>query len=380
MTHALPRFYFRTILTVLGAALAVLALPASGMAAVTTFGSQLGEAATLDTANDLTYAGTNTIQYGTGVTVHNDHDGADTAVWNTSVPDGTASAPADGQITSVTLEGCAVQASGGPAPLTQFHFQALTPASGGVTVDVTTQPFNIPVCGTNGASGSTQTTYAPTNFCVHQGDYVDFNDEGGFDASYYPSGVPYEVIGSSVPSTLDSFIDDNGTNNGDVLLSSTIAATSGFALNLGEQLMLQATLATGPDAWPGCPGGTKGVKAKPPAAGEAGGPPGLTIPRPQREAASHSRVVQLSVYCAQAVPCTGTATLTTTVRAAVKKGLSLIATAPVSVPSGKGGHIGMKVTRATFAFLRKHRAGLAVTATVTLASGAKVIEPITLLL
>jgi len=380
MTSTRSRFPFRAAAVALALALGALALPATGLAAVTTFGSQLTEPATLDTANDLTYTGTNTIQDGTGVTIHNNHDGADTALWNTAIPGDEPTAPAAGQITSITLEGCAEQATGGPAPLTQIHFQALTPTAGGVTVDVTSQAFNIPVCGVGGASGSTQTAFAPTNFCVNAGDYVDFNDEGGFDATYYPSGVPYEVIGSSVSATMDSFIDDGGTNNGDVLLSSTTGLTNGFALNLGEQLMLQATLASGPDAWPGCPGGTKGVKAPTPTAGEPGGPPGLTIPHPQREAANHTHVMQLSVYCAQALPCTGTATITTTVRAALKKGIKLIATSPVNVPSGKGGHVAMKVTPATFQYLRKHRAGLAVTATVTLTGGAIISQPITLLL
>ncbi len=90
--------------------------------------------------------------------------------------------------------------AGGPAPLTQIHFQDLVPQpGGGAQVNVTTQPFDIPVCGAGGASGSTVTSYEPTNFCVNQGDYVDFNDEGGFepaDPLAYPSGVPYKVLGA----------------------------------------------------------------------------------------------------------------------------------------------------------------------------------------
>src|SRR5271155_4559148 len=217
----------RIAVLVIAAALAVLALPATGMAAVLTFGSPLSVSATMDTANNLDYTGVNTTVYGTGAVVHTTHDGADTALWNASIPGGTPAAPGEGQITSVTLEGCAQPASGGPAPLTQFHFQALTPTTGGLTVDVTTQPFDIPVCGVGGASGATATTYQPINFCVHQGDYVDFNDEGGFDPTYYPNGVPYEVIGSAPGSGLDSFVGDNQTNNGALLAFSTTGATNG---------------------------------------------------------------------------------------------------------------------------------------------------------
>ncbi len=112
------------------AASALLLLPAGAQATVMTFGSPLSTPATKDTAQNLDYAGTK-FAYGTGI-VHISHDGADTALWNTSLPHGASpSAPAGGQITSIRLEGCAVQAAGGPAPLTQIHFQALTPTTGG---------------------------------------------------------------------------------------------------------------------------------------------------------------------------------------------------------------------------------------------------------
>ena len=58
--------------------------------------------------------------YGTGVVVHNRHDGADTALWNTTIPHGERpGAPRGGQITAVRLEGCALPATGGPPPLIQ---------------------------------------------------------------------------------------------------------------------------------------------------------------------------------------------------------------------------------------------------------------------
>ena len=39
------------------------------------------------------------------------------------------------------------------------------------------------------------TAYNPVNLCVSQGDYVAFNEEGGFVGHSYQSGVPYRVLG-----------------------------------------------------------------------------------------------------------------------------------------------------------------------------------------
>ncbi len=355
------------------------ALPASGEAAVMTFGSSLSEPASENTAANLNYTGT-TFAYGTG-TVHINHDGADTALWNTALGSGSPTAPADGQITSITLEGCAEPAANGPAPTTQIHFQALTPQGSGVVIDVTTQPFDIPVCGADGASGSTETVYQPTNFCVHQGDYVDFNDEGGFDSTYYPSGVPYQVLGGAGGSTVISDIAHDQTNNGDVFSPSVSGATNGWATNGGEELMMQTTLATGPDATPLCPGGTQGQKPPAPQAGQPGGPPGLTIPHPQHENVSRQLVVQLSVYCAQALPCNGSVSLTNNLPASAASGprVQAIGTAGLAMPGRSGTHVPMRVSATTMALLRKHRAGIPVTMTVTLANGVRTTQVITLL-
>src|ERR1700738_157999 len=94
-----------------------LATPPSSSAAVITFGSPLAGPATLDTAYNLGYSGANVPLPGS--VFHIPHDGADTLLWNN---EGSASAPAAGQIVSVKLEGCAKQPSGAPSPLTQIHF------------------------------------------------------------------------------------------------------------------------------------------------------------------------------------------------------------------------------------------------------------------
>ena len=63
---------------------------------------------------------------------------------------------------TVGLEGCARQPAGAPAPLTQIHFQVLSPLpDGGAQVVLTSQAFEIPVCGAGGASGSTVSSLLP---------------------------------------------------------------------------------------------------------------------------------------------------------------------------------------------------------------------------
>jgi hypothetical protein len=287
--------------TVLMAA-AMMLQPVGGNAATITFGSSLSVPATRDTANDLAYSGSNIALPGS--VFHISHDGADTALWNIQLASGSPIAPASGQIVSVSLEGCAK--SNGPPPLTQIHFQDLVPQGGGaVKVNVTTQAFDIPVCDQGGASGSTVTTYQPTNFCVAQGDYVDFNDEGGFVPSStgpppYPSGVPYMVIGSVPGSTMDSFIRNGGVSNGSVFSPTDTTYHDGFATNPGEELMLQATLATGPDATPLCPGGTKGTPSLSSYGAHSPRPhhhfPLVTLPHQQDGMNAHG-VVRVAVFC-----------------------------------------------------------------------------------
>lgn len=283
------------------------------VAATMTFGSPLSVPATEDTANNLNYTGTDVALPGS--VFHIPHDGADSALWNVQQAGGSPIAPAGGQVLSVSLEGCAV--SNGPPPLTQIHFQALSPLpGGGAKVELTSQAFEIPVCGAGGAGGSTVSTYLPTNLCVAQGDYVDFNDEGGFVGPQngpppYPAGVPYMVIGAVTGSTMDSFVRNNQVGNGATLSPTDTTNHDGFASNPGEELMLQATLATGPDATPLCPGGTRGVPA--PGSSRAAHHhafPALTIPTPQFDGMNARGVVQIAIYChASAGSCTGIITL-----------------------------------------------------------------------
>jgi hypothetical protein len=343
-------------------------------AATTTFGSPLAGPATKDTANDLGYSGSNVAL--PEATFHVAHDGADTALWNVQLASGSPSAPASGQITSVSLEGCAQ--SKGPAPLTQIHFQDLRPQSGGaVQVSVTSQAFEIPVCG-QGADGSTITAYQPTNFCVTQGDYVDFNDEGGFVPNPagpppYPAGVPYMVIGSAPGATMNSFIRNGGANNGATFSPGDTSYHDGFASNSGEELMLQSTLATGVDASPLCPGGTKGVSTrKPPPPHPV--LPAVTLPRPQLDGVNSGGIVEVAAFCHSSGPCAGVLTL----RSYPHQGLSsvLLGQASFALPSHRTGKIGVHLGSFARRLVRKTmgRLGVEVTLTSSPATGAGTLK------
>jgi hypothetical protein len=291
---------------VLLAGLVSILVPATGRAAVTTFGSSLSVPATLNTAENLTYQGTNTPVYPSpeapnGV-VHTYHYGADAALWNVAQAVGTPQAPATGQALKVSIEGCTEAAPGGPSPLTQIHLQSLSPLpGGGAKVNLSSQPFDLPVCGQNGAGGSTVTTYEPVNLCVSAGDYVALNEEGGFVPHSYQSGVGYRVIGAVGGSTFNSFIKGSGTGNGATLSSLETTAMDGFATNRNEELMLRVTLGTGRDATHICAGGTGGLA------------PPLAPMRvsPQTDGVNQAGIVSVAVFCRVKPECKGTATLST---------------------------------------------------------------------
>lgn len=241
--HRLPRWVLM-VCGVLALACATLAAPATSVAAVLHFGSPLRAHASLSTDN-LSYRGINT-QVANSV-VHTSHFGADTALWNPA-----DRAPAAGDIAAVSLEGCAQAAKTGPAPLRQIHFQTLAPQGGGaVKVMLTSSAFEIPVCGQRGASGATVSTYRPYGLCIDKGDFVAFNDEGGFVEGFYRSGVPYKVI-AHAHATLDSFIMSGATGNGAVLTPSVLAPAEGFAASHHRELTLRATLSTAGNSIPGC--------------------------------------------------------------------------------------------------------------------------------
>jgi hypothetical protein len=345
----LRRLLFATALLALGALIA----PAAGSAAITTFGNPLLAPPTLNTAENLGYAGVNTAVLPTPAiptgNVHTYHYGADTALWN---PIG---APATGQALKINLEGCAQSAPGGPAPLTQVHFQDLSPLPNrGAKVNLTSQPFNVPVCGVDGAGPATVSTYEPINLCVSQGDYVGFNDEGGFVEGPYQSGVPFQVIGAAAGSTLDSFIRGDGTNNGATFSPLDTTTMDGFMFNANEALTMQVVFATGPDATHICAGGTAGL---PPAL------PPLTV-KPQTDGINHSRIVSVAVFC-RISPCQGVATLT------LAGSRASVGHSSFSVQGPKTMHVPIRVTPKVVTLIRKHHG---ISATLTAVVGGTAVS------
>ncbi len=347
------------LLTGLAGFLPAVLAPAGANAAIQVIGSPLSVPATLNTAENLSYQGTNTVvppspEAPNGV-FHTFHFGADTALWNVAQASGAASMPATGQALKVDLEGCARPAAGGPPPLTQIHFQDVSPLpGGGATVNLTSQGFEIPVCGQGGASGSTVTTYEPVNLCVSRGDYVAFNDEGGYVENIYRAGVPYEVLGTVPGSTADSFMRNDGTGDGATMSASDLAAMEGFASNENEELMMQVTLGTGSDATHICAGGTAGL------------PPVLSPIRvsPQTDGINHLRIVAVAVYCRLTPECKGNVTLTL-----AGKRVSVGQT-DFSVQGDKTTHLPIRLASSLMGLIRRHDG---VTTTLTAVVGGKTV-------
>jgi hypothetical protein len=345
----------RVSVGVLMAGLIAVVVPAASSAAIATFGSPLSVPATLNTTENLGYYGTFTPvppnpEAPNGL-FHTNHYGSDTVLWNAGSAAGDPRSPATGQALKVSLEGCAKPASGGPSPLTQIHFQDITPlADGGARVNITSQPFDIPVCGREGASGSTVTSYAPINLCVARGDYVAFNDEGGYVENVYRSGVPYQVIGAVSGSKMNSFLRNGATGNGATLSSHDTTANDGFVSNPNEELMMQVTLGTGPDATHICAGGTGGL---PPA------PPAVTL-LPQTDGVNHQRIVAVAIYCSVSPECSGAATLSV--------GSTRYGHANFNLPGNHTSHVPIRVSPKMMPLIRRTRS---VSALLTVRIGGK---------
>jgi hypothetical protein len=317
-----------------------LLLPAASPAAITTVGSPLSVPATLNTAENLSYSGVDTPviptpEIPTGV-VHTYHFGADGVFWNAGLANGQPTMAAPGQAIKVSLEGCAVPTPGGPPPLTQIHFQALHPLGNGkFRVELSSQPFEIPVCGAGGASGATVSTFEPINLCVNRGDVVAFNEEGGFVEHSYQSGVPYQVFGAVPGSSVDSFIKGDGTGNGALISPLVTGPMDGFALNAQQELMLQVALGTGPDARYVCPGGTKDA---PPVL------PAIDV-HPQTDGVNHSRVVSVAIYCRPVAGCRGTAN--------VSVGGERVGHRGFSIPGNTTSHLPIRLASSVMGLIRR---------------------------
>jgi hypothetical protein len=133
----------------------------------------------------------------------------------------------------------------------------------------------------------------------------------------------------------------------------------GFVANPGEELMMQSVLATGPDATPLCPGGSRGLSA-PIVPGRI-----ATVRTSRRFHLSSAGVLSLPVVCYQHAGCTGQ------VLVDLVNGRSPKAAHPIAhVASGrfvlKGDHSGrltLRLGRRLVKRARRHR-GLSVRVTV----------------
>jgi hypothetical protein len=160
----------------------------------------------------------------------------DAVFWANKLPDGArVKAPERGKVGTIKLKGTAVK-RGSTSPVTLFHFQILHPIGDGrVKVSLTSGPFHVPV----GGDPNRITTYHPVNLCAKKGDYVAFNDVGGYKAGKYPNGTPFRVF-SSVPAATTNFYSKAGATGNNREFKG--------APHVGEELLMRMFLSTGEDA------------------------------------------------------------------------------------------------------------------------------------
>lgn len=157
--------------------------------------------------------------------------------------DASKAVPETGQVLAVRVRGTAQPSpvDGAPPPLTQIHFSALRPQpDGSLQVITTSQAFDLPV----GSDPDKVTTYTPENLCVQAGDVLALSTEGGFDATYFPQGVPFQIFAPVEGSQLGFYSKHGGVMNGAQFTPSTTD-------NL--ELLMQYDVGTGDFATPLCP-------------------------------------------------------------------------------------------------------------------------------
>jgi len=294
---------FKTLRLAAIAAAALFAVPAAASAEVIDFGSDLSAPANVAEAH-----------------------GADTAFWGTAVKGHDNRVPASGQITEIRLKGTALPSlqAGAPAPLNEVHIQVIHPQpNGSVTVSLSTDPFYVPI----GGNPNQVSKYHPAGYlCAEKGDYLTFNDEGGFNPPFFPEGVPFQVFSHVPGSTTAQYTRDNGTN---------IGANFGGSPKAGQELLMQMTLTTGYDASTVC-GGMKGQEFK-----------GLVI-APQSTKV-RKRIARVRATCpgTSRQSCDGTLTL--------RAGAAVIGQTNFSIPSTATTNIKVPVTKSADKRILKSR-------------------------
>jgi hypothetical protein len=383
---------------------------AASSADTVTFGSDLSATPSLDTANGATHATEQASGSAIGpenAITPNPHAAADTAIFDTQLPGGgSAAAATGGQVLEVRIKGCAQEDTSAPtqtsqgSPVNEFHVQTLTPqGNGSYQIDQSSQDLIFPFCG-GGVTTSTVSTFQPLHLCIKAGELVGFNDFGGFvpnpsGPSWYPQGVPYQIIAASHGGSMSSFVGPGMTFNGDAFGPGVGAgAFTGYAVESNEELLMQVQEGVVGDAYGLCPGGKgaetatsnsvycdygPGLNGHPSCNNGGLGPggvpqngsataaskPSLTIFN-QTDGVTHARHTTLSVFCAHST-CSGSLTVTARVRGrALALGHSTF-----SLPGGKSAKIPLQISPAALKALRRAPGRtLACTLTGSLGTGA----------
>jgi hypothetical protein len=246
--------------------------PAAHATILAPWGSTLSATPTLDTANGASHA-TRDRPTRRGISP-SPHDGADLAIWNTLLAHGSATAPRGGQVRAARIKGCALkdtsaptQSSGG-IPVNTINFQTLTrERNGSYRSDITAPGFRMPFCSSSATptkgrvNTGTITTFQPVHMCIARGDTVGFYDIGGFipngnGPSWYPEGVPFEILARAPGSSMASFADADLSNGVYARGARPRGPNSGWGSEPGQELMLQVVEGVGGDAYGLCPGGS----------------------------------------------------------------------------------------------------------------------------
>jgi hypothetical protein len=153
-----------------------------------------------------------------------------------------ATAPSSGQVLSVQVKGIALRstAMGAPPPMTAIHFQDLRPQpDGSYMIMATSQEFSLPAAGDPNQVSS----FTPTNLCVNAGDRLSLTTSGGFDPTFYPMGVDFQIFAPVPGSTTGFYQNGNGTQNGQRIT---------LAPQANVETLMRITEGTGTNATPLC--------------------------------------------------------------------------------------------------------------------------------
>ncbi|MEA2220705.1 MAG: hypothetical protein QOJ35_3331, partial [Solirubrobacteraceae bacterium] len=182
------------------------------------------------------------------------------------------------------------------------------------------------------------TAYAPENLCIQQGDVVVFNTIGGWDgtpAGPFAMGTPLQIFSRIPAAVVSEFTGADSTNNGAILTGTPVA---------GRELLLRATVGTGPDGTGLCPGGG-GTPAPPPPPPPppppaAGRVQKATIPS-QRLTVSRLGKLRVGLFC-RSGPSRCVGSLRVMTRGATPKSLG---STPFSIASAKTAHATVQLNR-----------------------------------